>query len=384
MKIVVAMGRPAHYRLAANSLTRRGHDVTLYTAVPGFRLRGFDAGIGTRFIPAPMILLSGVTHLGMPQSLNELDCVLFDEWCALGLGDCEFLLGAASSSAISGKRQKRRGGIYVVDRACPDIRVQQQWMVEEARKAGGRFRKNSEWFIERQVEEYELADAILVPSQFSAMTFPEHLQKKVVVAPLYGRAEVRPPVAKAARAKFVVGVVGGHPLRKGYLYLLQAWKELALPNAELRLRADSEIFEFPVLAKLVADQPSVSVVGYMPDISEFYAECDAFVLPSIDDGFGMALFEALANGVPSVATRNCGASELLMEERDFLLVDAFSVEQMKEAILRLYESPELRERLSASGPAAVAALQEGDVAVAFETGMDRLLAAVGKRLQVPA
>jgi glycosyltransferase involved in cell wall biosynthesis len=322
-----------------------------------------------------MILLSGVTHLGMPQALNELDCVFFDQWCSLGLGECEFLLGAASSSVVSGRRQKGRGGIYVLDRACPDIRVQQQWMVEEAAKAGGRFRRNSEWFIERQVEEYELADTILVPSEFSARTFPEDLQKKIVVAPLYGRAVVRPRVAKAAGGTFVLGVVGGHPLRKGYLYLLQAWKELALPNVELRLRADSEIFEFPVLAKLVAEQPSVSVVGYVADIGEFYAGCDAFLLPSIDDGFGMALMEALANGLPSIATRNCGASELLVAERDLLVIDAFSVEQIKDAILRLYESPELRARLEVAGPAAVAALQ---VAMPFEAGMDRLLAAVGK------
>jgi glycosyltransferase involved in cell wall biosynthesis len=159
------------------------------------------------------------------------------------------------------------------------------------------------------------------------------------------------------------------------LYLLQAWKELALPNVELRLRADSEIFEFPVLAKLVAEQPSVSVVGYVADIGEFYAGCDAFLLPSIDDGFGMALMEALANGLPSIATRNCGASELLVAERDLLVIDAFSVEQIKDAILRLYESPELRARLEVAGPAAVAALQ---VAMPFEAGMDRLLAAVGK------
>jgi glycosyltransferase involved in cell wall biosynthesis len=171
-----------------------------------------------------------------------------------------------------------------------------------------------------------------------------------------------------------VGVVGGHPLRKGYLYLLQAWKELALQNAQLRLRAGTEIYQFPILADLIRLQPSVNVVRYVPDIAGFYAECDAFILPSVDDGFGMALFEALANGVPSIATRNCGASELLVDERDALLIDAFSVEQIKQALLRLYESTELRQRLAISGPAAVAAFTEGDVALPYQAGIDRLLA----------
>jgi hypothetical protein len=49
------------------------------------------------------------------------------------------------------------------------------------------------------------------------------------------------------------------------------------------------------------------------------------------------------------------------------------VDQIKEALLRLYTSEELRERLSARGPLAVAALQAGDVARPYEAGIDRLL-----------
>ena len=84
----------------------------------------------------------------------------------------------------------------------------------------------------------------------------------------------------------------------------------------------------------------------------------------------------LANGVPSIASRNCGASELLVPERDCLLIDAFSVEQIKETVLRLYESRELRERLEANGPAAVAALQQDGVAKPYEEGLDRLMLAI--------
>jgi glycosyltransferase involved in cell wall biosynthesis len=131
-----------------------------------------------------------------------------------------------------------------------------------------------------------------------------------------------------------------------------------------------------VLAKLVAEQDNVRIISYIPDISAFYGECDAFILPSVDDGFGMALFEAVANGVPSIATRNCGASELLLNERDALLIDAFSVEQIKYSLQRLYESQELRERLTLSGPAAVEALQVGGVAKPYEDGIGRLFQAV--------
>jgi glycosyltransferase involved in cell wall biosynthesis len=339
-------------------------------------MRGFDPAVRHRYIPAPVAVFNGVTRIRTALWLDELDSTLFDRWAALALKGCDLMLGAASSSLATGKSAQRMGATFVLDRACPDIRVQQAVMIEEARKVGGVFRTNSPWFVERQVQEYETADFILSPSNYSRNSFPQHLKNKTVLAPLYGRAKVAPRVPKLAGAKFVVGVVGGQPLRKGYLYLLQAWKELALPNAELKIRSGADFARYPVLAKLVAEQDNVNIISYIPDISAFYGECDAFILPSVDDGFGMALFEAVANGVPSIATRNCGASELLVDERDALLIEAFSVEQIKHSLQRLYESQELRERLTLSGPAAVEALQEGGVARPYEDGIGRLFAAV--------
>jgi glycosyltransferase involved in cell wall biosynthesis len=376
LKIVIATGRQAHYRLPANAFVRRGCDVSLYTATPRSRMRGFDPAVRNRWIPAPVAVFSALTHTRTPLVLDELDSTLFDRWAAVALRDCDLLLGASTSSLATGKAAQRMGATFVLDRACPDIRVQQQMMVEEARKVGGTFRANSPWFIERQVEEYEQADFILSPSDYSRRSYPEHLRKKVVLAPLYGCSKVSPRAPKPAGSTFVLGVVGGGPLRKGFLYLLQAWKELELPNAQLKIRTSNEIFTYPVLKLLLADQSTVSVVGYVSDINTFYGECDAFILPSVDDGFGLSLMEAMANGVPSIATHNCGASELLVPDRDCLLIDAFSVEQIKDAVLRLYESRELRETLEESGPAAVAGLQQGGLARPYEEGVDRLLQAV--------
>lgn len=373
MKVVIATGRQAHYKLPANAFVRRGCEVRLYTATPRSRMRNFDPAVTNRWIPAPVAIFSGMTHIRTPLALDELDSTLFDRWTAAVLEDCDLLLGASTSSLASGQAAQRLGATFVLDRACPDIRAQQKVMVEEAKKVGGTFRPNSPWFIERQVEEYETADFILSPSDYSRRSFPEHLKKKVVLAPLYGRSKVSTRPVKPLGSTFVLGVVGGQPLRKGYLYLLQAWKELALPNAKLKIRTGDAIFRYPLLKQLMGELPNVELISYVPDISTLYGECDAFILPSVDDGFGMALFEALANGVPSIATRNCGASELLVPERDCLLIDAFSVEQIKEAVLRIYESNDLRERLCRSGPAAVEALQEGGVPRPYEDGVDRLL-----------
>ncbi|MGA7156360.1 MAG: glycosyltransferase family 4 protein [Acidobacteriaceae bacterium] len=376
MKVVIATGRQAHYRLPANAFVRRGYEVCLYTATPRNRMKGFDPAVTNRWVPAPIAVFSALTHLRTSLVLDELDSTLFDRWAAMTLKGCDLVLGASTSSLATCKAAQKMGATFVLDRACPDIRVQQDMMAEEAQKVGGVFRRNSPWFVERQVQEYESADFILSPSDYSRRSFPDHLRKKVVLAPLYGRSKVAVRSPKPLGSMFVLGVVGGQPLRKGYLYLLQAWKELALPNARLKIRTGDAMFQYPVLKRLMSELPNVELVSYVPDISTFYAECDAFILPSVDDGFGMALFEALANGVPSVATRNCGASELLVAERDCLLIDAFSVEQIKEAVLRLYESNELRERLSFAGPAAVEGLQEGGLPRPYEDGVDQLMRSI--------
>jgi glycosyltransferase involved in cell wall biosynthesis len=371
----MSTARRAHYRLPANSLVRRGHKLTMYSSTPPSRLRGFDPAIMHKFVPAPVAIFNGATHIAPPLALYEMDSVIYDHLAALRLQPCELFLGASSSSLSTGKAAQKLGATFVLDRACPDIRVQQNMLVEEARKAGGTFKTNADWFRDRQVEEYEQADLILTPSDYSRRSFPERIRAKMVLAPLIGRAHVVPRTPKPKGSPFVVGVVGGEPLRKGYLYLLQAWQQLALPNAQLKIRSGPAYKEFPVLAKLVADQPSVSLVPYVPDIAAFYAECDVFILSSVDDGFGMALFEAIANGVPSITTHNTGASELLTSGRDAIVIDAFSVDQIRDSILMLYESEEMRERLGTNGQATVKSLTDGDLARPYENGIDRLLQA---------
>jgi glycosyltransferase involved in cell wall biosynthesis len=379
MRIAISSARQAHYNLPANSFVRHGHSVTMYSSTPVSRFRKFDPSIRHHFIPASVMLFNALTRISTPVVLNELDSTMYDKLTALRLEECDLFLGAATSSLATGIAAQRQGGIFVLDRACPDIRYQQDMLAEEARKAGGSFKRHARWFLDRQVEEYERADLMIMPSDYSRRTLPEHIRRKAVIAPLCGRSKISPRVAKPVGSSFVVGVVGGEPLRKGYLYLLQAWKELAFPDAQLKIRSGPDYRKYKVLAKLVDEQPNVSIIPYVPDISAFYAECDVFILPSVDDGFGMALFEAMANGVPSITTHNTGASELLVGGRDAIVIDAYSVQQIKQALQTLYESPDARERFAMAGQAAVSSLMAGQTARLYDEGIERLLAAAHEK-----
>ena len=116
-------------------------------------------------------------------------------------------------------------------------------------------------------------------------------------------------------------------MRKGFLYLLQAWKQLQLPNARLLLRTDAPLDQSPVLRGLLRELPNVEIVKYVDDMSDFYRRCDAFVFPTIDDGFGMALLEAMAHGLPAITTTHCGAAELFIPDKDVIVVPAQNAER---------------------------------------------------------
>ncbi len=160
-------------------------------------------------------------------------------------------------------------------------------------------------------------------------------------------------------------------MRKGYLYLLEAWRRLRLPNARLLIRSSSDFSAYPRLAELLQQTPNVEIIEYVPNIAEFYQRCDLFVLPSMDDGFGMALFEAMANGVPAIATRNCGASELLTDGVDGLVIDAGSVDQLVAAISSLYEDEEQRQAIAVAGQQTVARISATTL---YEDALQQLLA----------
>jgi len=351
MKVAISVVRPFHMTMMANALRRHADSVVVYSSAPRRFFGRLDESVETHMIPSPAEILS--RFIPVPRIAFLRGITLWDRVVAAAMPKADLVIGMATQSLSTGRAAHRRGGRFALDRACPHVDFQQQLVREESALTGARFDPEPAWFRERQIAEYETADLILTPSDYTARSFPAGLREKCVIAPLLGRASAKGEIKLARNTPFTVGVLGGHPLRKGYLYLLEAWKRLALPDARLIIRSSGDFNKFPRLAELLKELPSVEVIDYIPNIAEFYQRCDLFVLPSVDDGFGMALFEAMANGVPSISTRNCGASELLVDGVEGLVIDARSVDQLAASMLKLYENEELRQSIAVAGQRAV-------------------------------
>ena len=354
MNVAISTTRPFHAPLLANALVAHGASVTMYSSAPRRFFRKMDPGVHMRLVPSILQVGMHAFHWRLSANLLHLDSAMYDHTAALLLSPDNMFIGWATAALATGRKAKQHGARFVLDRACPHVDFQQRVVGAEADKVGIKWQPEPAWFRDRQLAEYAEADTILAPSEYTRNTFPDELRPKVLKAPLLGRCNFPADVSFDRNSTFTVGVVGGQPLRKGYLYLLEAWKKLALPNAKLLIRSDFD--GYPRLKELADAQPSVELIGYVPDIVDFYARCDLFILPSIDDGFGMALFEAMAYGLPCIATTHCGSSELLTSGHDSIIVQPFSSDQLADAILLLYESEDFRQQIARNGRSTIKAL----------------------------
>jgi glycosyltransferase involved in cell wall biosynthesis len=73
----------------------------------------------------------------------------------------------------------------------------------------------------------------------------------------------------------------------------------------------------------------------------FFKSADLFVLPSVQDGFGMVVLEAMACGVPVIVTENVGAKDFVKNGVNGLLIEPLSEEEISNAIFLFYENRDL-------------------------------------------
>jgi glycosyltransferase involved in cell wall biosynthesis len=167
------------------------------------------------------------------------------------------------------------------------------------------------------------------------------------------RAGVRASLGIPADA-FLVGVVARLEPEKGHRYLMAAWPEIiqAVPHARLLVIGDGSLTD--ALRSQARALPSaargrVVFAGGQTDVVALVQSLDLAVLPSLREAQGIALLEAMAARVPVVASRVGGIPETIGDGVDGLLVPPANSDALAEAITRVAQNGELRNRLAAGG-----------------------------------
>jgi glycosyltransferase involved in cell wall biosynthesis len=106
------------------------------------------------------------------------------------------------------------------------------------------------------------------------------------------------------------------------------------------------------LRQRVAELGLESVVhftGWQADVRPWLAALDIFALPSYGEPFSIALLEAMATGLPSIACLGSGATDIMITGRNGMLVSPRSVDELKQALGALLADPERRRRIGQDG-----------------------------------
>jgi len=197
---------------------------------------------------------------------------------------------------------------------------------------------------DRMREEYAIADHIMTPSHAAVESFISAgiAPKKLLNVHFGVDTDMFHPMGPnedQPRRPFRVLYVGRLELLKGLPYLLEAWQTAKLEDAELLLvgRRLPEIE--PVLQKFAAD--NIRVLHEVPrnQLPALYNAADVLVFPTLCDGFGIVMLEALACGLPVIATTNCGGPDCIEEGMNGFLVPICNSILIADKLLALRHDP---------------------------------------------
>ena len=233
------------------------------------------------------------------------------------------------------------------------------------------------WMFARMNRELKRADAVLCPSTFVRETMIEFgvPAEKCFINPFGVDTSVfapRPAVPEAPRF-IIVGNIG---LRKGHHYLFRAFERVkrTLPAAELIcVGACLNDFrrEWQRWKGTLIHHPHLS----HRELAVLFHQCTAFVFPSIEEGFARVITEAMAAGLPVIASHESGATTLVRDGVEGFIIRPRDPEQIADAMLKLARDPALNRRMGE------AAHQQGASSNTWQDYGDRLLNEYRARLQ---
>ena len=150
----------------------------------------------------------------------------------------------------------------------------------------------------------------------------------------------------------VVAMVGRLHAVKGHIFLLQAAQRIVTQHHDVVFLLVGEGPERGFIEKTIQElglAGKVIMTGFYPNISELYPVMDILCLPSLMEGMGLVLLEAMYFGVPVVATQVGGIPEVIIDGESGLLVDPGNSRALAMAITWLLDSPDLQRRLITGG-----------------------------------
>jgi glycosyltransferase involved in cell wall biosynthesis len=265
--------------------------------------------------------------------------------------------------ALETLRTARRLGIpTVLERPNAHTRFAYEVVARESERLGVTLPPDHEHAynaarLAKEEAEYRLADRLLCPSEFVVQTFRDQgFSDTSLTRHTYGYDEAtyyadpaKPEPAEGLDALFV----GVCAVRKGVHFALEAWlRSPASRKGKFRI-AGEFVPEYQAALGDLLDHPSVEVLGHSDDVPALMRKSDILLLPSIEEGFGLVVVEAMASGCVPLVSQAC--TEVPEHGRTGLRHEVADVDALTDQITMLHED---RARLGAMRSACLAVAGE--------------------------
>ncbi len=240
------------------------------------------------------------------------------------------------------------GTLCILDQAIGHIKTGAKILSEE-RQLNPEFADSisattKEWALKRCTKEAIVADWVLAASEYvrDSLIMNGVSSSRIVICQYGVDTERFRPVVKVDDDRpFQILFVGQLSQRKGIQYLLEAVKGLRLEKAELVLMGGVAVSG----EGLKSYEGLFRHIRHVPysEVPQYYQSADIFVYPSLHEGSALAIYEALASGLPVITTPNSGS--VVRDGVEGFIVPIRDVDALKEKILLLYQNKELRDQM---------------------------------------
>lgn len=307
--------------------------------IDGYKYDKISSFVKTNIVVKLLFLLAKAK----PKYFQTLYEMTFENWVIRNLNgvDCIHVLQDYENKVI---RYAKKHNIRIIYEQITAFDVNQY--ISEATVI------ESDCKLLKEKENLYAADCIIAGSDFvkksiEARIKDTNIYNKIVVVP-YG-ADTSKFVYK--ERNFSEGetlkliIVACVTARKGFKYLLDAMEMVKNYNVKLTVIGKSSPEESDLRERLEM-MDNTNYVGVVPheQISNYYADADVFVLPSLAEGSSLSVYEALASGLPCIVTNNTGS--VIKDGYDGLIVKTKDAESIACAIKQFIDEPELVRTMS--------------------------------------
>jgi glycosyltransferase involved in cell wall biosynthesis len=193
--------------------------------------------------------------------------------------------------------------------------------------------------VSHQLQTYfNRTDVVVIPNAVDTLRFTPELRET-------RRKEVR-EAYRLEESDFVCLLIGNDWKKKGLDTLLNACSKLSNLPLKLLVVGSDDASVYQTLLTQLHLENRVRFLPVSEDVLSFYAAADLYVGPSLEDAFGLPIVEAMACGLPVIASLRAGASELVRNgETGFVLRDPKSPDELALMIQRLFGDKNLCHHL---------------------------------------